>query len=111
MEVFAKYFTRLVASNAGQIFPIHSRATSAAPNYQLLVKDMHVISQDLDMAPKIAYAIATGSEDIFRDFDLATFMDHFKLTPLGKTVLALAVKQEKTRPDLQNKGWHPVLRR
>ncbi|RYP50914.1 hypothetical protein DL769_010885 [Monosporascus sp. CRB-8-3] len=103
MEVFPKYFARLVASNAPQIFPGLNRPQVNSGNYSLLVGEMSKISHDLDQAGKIAEAIETASEEIFRDFDLSTFMEHFKLDALEKTILALAFKFG-SRPDLKTKA-------
>ncbi|CAJ2504803.1 Uu.00g121970.m01.CDS01 [Anthostomella pinea] len=103
MEVFSKYFTRLVAGNAAQIFPSLSRSTANPGNYSLLVGEMSKISHDLDQAAKIAESIETANEDIFRDFDLSTFMEHFKLDALEKTILALAFKFG-SRSDLKTKA-------
>ncbi|OTA61565.1 Not1-domain-containing protein [Hypoxylon sp. EC38] len=103
MEVFSKYFTRLVAGNAPQIFPGINRPVANPGNYSLLVGEMAKISHDLDQASKIAESIETASEDIFRDFDLSTFMEHFKLDALEKTILALAFKFG-SRQDLKTKA-------
>ncbi|KAK7743993.1 CCR4-NOT core subunit cdc39 [Diatrype stigma] len=103
MEVFPRYFTRLVAGNAPQIFPGLNRPVANTGNYSLLVNEMSKISHDLDQAGKIAEAIETANEDIFRDFDLSTFMEHFKLDALEKTILALAFKFG-SRPDLKTKA-------
>ncbi|KAK3381600.1 CCR4-Not complex component, Not1-domain-containing protein [Podospora didyma] len=93
MDVFSKYFTRLVAANASQIFV--NRPVGPSPgngNYHLLAAEMRKLSHEFSQARMIAESIETGTEDIFRDFDLSTFMEHFKLDPLEKTVLALAFK-------------------
>ncbi|OTB01909.1 hypothetical protein M426DRAFT_74942 [Hypoxylon sp. CI-4A] len=104
MEVFSKYFTRLVAGNAPQIFPgLGNRAVANPGNYSLLVGEMSKISHDLEQASRIAESIETANEDIFRDFDLSTFMEHFKLDALEKTILALAFKFG-SRQDLKTKG-------
>ncbi|KAL6917968.1 hypothetical protein ACHAPO_000226 [Fusarium lateritium] len=103
MEVFSKYFTRLVAGNAPQIFPGLNRPVSNPGNYHILVGEMRKISHDVDQASKIAESIESGTEDIFRDFDLSTFMEHFKLDPLEKTLLALAFKLG-SRADLKTKA-------
>jgi len=103
MEVFSKYFSRLVAGNASQIFPGVSRSASNQGNQQLLVNEMAKIAHEPDQAAKIAEAIENGSEDIFRDFDLSTFMEHFKLDALEKTILALAFKSG-SRSDLKTKA-------
>lgn len=109
MEVFQKYFSRLVVGNAGQIFPGLNRPASNPANYVILVGEMKKISHDVGQAAKIAESIETANEDIFRDFDLSTFMDHFKLDALEKTILALAFKAG-TRPDLKTKGMYKAYR-
>lgn len=103
MEVFSKYFSRLVAGNASQIFPGLNRPVTTNSNHHILANEMRKISRDPDQANKIAESVDGGTEDIFRDFDLSTFMEHFKLDALEKTLLASAFKAG-TRPDLRTKG-------
>ncbi|QPG94506.1 hypothetical protein C2857_006248 [Epichloe festucae Fl1] len=103
MEIFTKYFTRLVAGNASQIFPGLNRQGTGPGNYHILVNEIRKISHDADQASKIAESVESGTEDIFRDFDLSTFMEHFKLDALEKTLLALAFKTG-SRPDLKTKA-------
>ncbi|KAL2119748.1 hypothetical protein VTJ04DRAFT_6709 [Mycothermus thermophilus] len=95
MDVFTRYFSRLVAANAAQIFPGLSRpvANPGNPgNRHLIVAELQKLHEDFSQARKIAESIETGTEDIFRDFDLSTFMEHFQLDALQKTLLALAFK-------------------
>lgn len=103
MEVFSKYFRRLVSGNAPQIFPGMNKNVENAGNYPLLVLEMEKVSQDPEQAQRIAESINTPDGDIFRDFDLSTFIDHFKLDPITKTALALAF-ESVGKPDLQTKG-------
>jgi len=103
MEVFSKYFSRLVVGAAPQILPGLSRHVSNPANYPILVEEMRKISQDVEQARRIAESIETANEDLFRDFDLSTFMEHFKLNALDKTALALAFKTG-SRADLKTKG-------
>ena len=103
MEVYQKFFSRLVVGNAPQIFPGISRPVANPGNYHLLVAELKKVAEDVNQAGKIADAIETANEDIFRDFDLSTFMEHFKLDALEKTILALAFKTG-TRSDLKTKG-------
>lgn len=102
MEVFSKYFTRLVAGNAPKIFGLN-RPVANPGNEQLLAKEMDKIAIDPEQARKIAEAIETATDDIFRDFDLSSFMEYFRLDPLEKTILALAFKLGQ-RQDLRTKG-------
>jgi len=103
MEVFQKYFSRLVVASAPQIFPGHNRTAAASGNYHLLVAELQKVITDVDQAGKIAESIETANEDVFRDFDLSTFMEHFRLDALEKTILALAFKCG-SRSDLKTKG-------
>lgn len=103
MEVFSKYFRRLLVGNSPQIFSGVNRNVENPGNYQLLVQEMEKITQDPEQAPKIAEIIDTSEGDIFRDFDLSTFMDHFRLDPLAKTLLASAFLHV-SKPDLKTKG-------
>jgi len=103
MEVFQKYFSRLVVDNAPRIFPSSNRPVNNSANYNLLVVELRKVSTDVAQAGKIAESIETANEDLFRDFDLSTFMEHFKLDALEKTILALAFKTG-SRSDLKTKG-------
>ena len=103
MEVFSKYFRRLLVGNSPQIFPGTNRNVENPSNYQLLVQEIEKITQDPEQAPRIAEIIDTSEGDIFRDFDLATFMNHFRLDPLAKTLLASAFTHI-SKPDLKSKG-------
>ncbi|CAI4215426.1 unnamed protein product [Parascedosporium putredinis] len=103
MEVYSRFLTRLVAGNAPQIFPGLNRQVANPGNHHVLVGEMRKISHDPDQASKIAESIESGTEDIFRDFDLSTFMEHFKLDALEKTLLALAFKLG-SRSDLKTKA-------
>lgn len=103
MEVFSKYFRRLLVGNSPQIFPGTNRNVENPSNYHLLVQEIEKITQDSEQAPKIAEIIDTSEGDIFRDFDLATFMNHFGLDPLAKTLLASAF-MHVSKTDLKAKG-------
>ncbi|KAL2062974.1 hypothetical protein VTL71DRAFT_6046 [Oculimacula yallundae] len=103
MEVFQKYFSRLVVGNAPTIFPGINRPVANPSTYPILHSEVGKISHDVDQARRIAESIETANEDIFRDFDLSTFMDHFKLDALEKTILALAFKTG-SRSDLKTKA-------
>lgn len=102
MEVFSRYFARLVAGNAPKIFN-SNRPVANPGTEQLLIAEIRKIAQDPAQARKIAESIETGNEEVFRDFDLSTFMEHFRLDALEKTILALAFKLG-TRQDLKLKG-------
>jgi CCR4-NOT transcription complex subunit 1 len=103
MEVFPKYFRRLLTGNSPQIFPGVNKSVENAGNYPLLVQEMQKVSQDPDQAQKIADTIDTSEGDIFRDFDLSSFLDHFQLDPLVKVTLLLAF-HNVSKADLRSKG-------
>ena len=103
MEVYSSYFRRLLVGNSPHIFPGISRNVENPSNYHMLVQEMGNITEDLEQAPRIAEIIDSSEGDIFRDFDLSTFMDHFKLDALAKTLLASAFTHV-TKSDLRTKG-------
>ncbi|KKY26736.1 putative ccr4-not transcription complex subunit [Phaeomoniella chlamydospora] len=102
MDVFSKYFRRLVSGNAAQIFP-GSKNDGNSGSYQLLVDEMNKILRDPAQASKIVEAIETADGDIFRDFDLTTFIEHFHQDPIVDGVVALAFTQS-SRADLRHKA-------
>ena len=103
MEVYTKYFRRLLVGNSPQIFSGVCRSVENPSNYALLVQEIEKITQDPEQAPKIAEIIDTSEGDIFRDFDLLRFVNHFRLDPLSRTLLASAFAHV-SKPDLQTKG-------
>lgn len=103
MEVFTKYFRRLVQQNAGYIFPSGGRSAEPNGNYQVLVSEMQLLRKKPEQASKIVESIDTNEGDLFRDFDLSTFMSHFQLDPIAKTNLALACRSAN-KTDLRTKG-------
>ncbi|KAL9112109.1 MAG: hypothetical protein Q9227_003486 [Pyrenula ochraceoflavens] len=104
MEVFSKYFRRLVTGNASQIFPgTFTKSSENAGNYPILVEEMRKVVRDPTQATKIAESIDGGDGEVFRDFDLITFIEHFKLSAISQTLLALAFL-ESTKSELRSKA-------
>lgn len=184
MDVFSKYFRRLLSGNAAQIFPNITKPVENAGNYPLLVQEVNKVAigaSDLEQAQRIADTIdssvtsetssngnnaagatsattttttsttttststnaggaqnvnapagsapgtvssssvsstGTGTAsaaaggntsqsgaggDVFREFDLATFIEHFRLDPIAKMALVLAFRNVG-RADLRSKG-------
>lgn len=106
MEVSTTYFRRLLQSNASTIFPGAPRAPAGQDNagsYQLLVEEMQKLAKDPQQADKIAQSLDTSEGDLFRDFDLATFVEHFRLDPISKTALVLSCRT-LSKTDLRSKG-------
>ncbi|KAL1311432.1 hypothetical protein AAFC00_001593 [Neodothiora populina] len=89
MEVSSIYFRRLLQSNAAYIFSSSSKQDGS---YSLLVNEMTKLTKSPQQAFKISDALDTTEADVFRDFDLSTFMDHFRLDPVAKIVLSLACR-------------------
>ncbi|KAF2097545.1 Not1-domain-containing protein [Rhizodiscina lignyota] len=102
MEVYSKYFRRLLQGNAAQIFAPAGRVEPAT-TYHIIVGEMQKLRHDPHQAEKIAESIDTTEGDFFRDFDLSTFMEHFKLDPISRFTLALELK-DASKPDLRSKA-------
>ena len=106
MDVFPKFFRRLVSGNSSKLFPganIKASENAGAGSYQILVEEMQKILKDTTQAQKIAESIDEGDGDVFRDFDLIPFVEHFALGPIAETALCVA-SRTCTRADLRNKG-------
>lgn len=103
MEVFSKYFRRLLQNNASQIFSTGARNADPNGSYQLLVTEMQKLRTEPEQALKIAKSINSTEGDLFRDFDLSTFISHFHLDPFAKAMLAAACKSG-SNADLKAKG-------
>jgi CCR4-NOT transcription complex subunit 1 len=100
MEVFSKYLRRLLQNNAPHIF---GRTSEQSGSYQLLVNEIQKLRTDPQQATAIAESLDTTEGDLFRDFDVSTFMEHFKLDAVGKSMLALSLKSA-SKSDLRTKG-------
>ena len=110
MEVYSTFFRRLLQSNASALFPTSARsqpATDNAGQYKLLTEEMGKISRDPMEAEKIALALDTSESELFRDFDLSTFIDHFRLNPIAKVALVLPIRNSN-KTDLRSKGRRRV---
>lgn len=102
MDVFPKFFRRALVLNADHIF--NSNPTQQG-SYELLLKYVQKIRTDPDEADNVAQSIDTTEGDLFKNFDVSKFMDHFKLDPIAKTMLALSLKTA-SKSDLRTKGNH-----
>ena len=105
MEVFTQYFRRLLQSNASQIFlPSARPSDGAGGTYQLLATEMQKLNTDVEQAQKVAESLdSTADGDLFKDFNLAAFVDHFRLNPIARTLLAATCKSAQ-KADLKAKG-------
>jgi hypothetical protein len=101
MEVFPKFFRRAVQLNADYIFSNSSQTPQGS--YDLLSKYVQKIKLDPQEADNVAESIDTTEGDLFKNFDVSKFMDHFKLDAIAKSMLALSLKNA-SKPDLRTKG-------
>ncbi|KAH3917603.1 hypothetical protein HBI56_110010 [Parastagonospora nodorum] len=98
MEVFSKYFRRLVQNNAAHVFGAGARNADPNGSYQILATEMQKLRKEPEQADKIAESISSSEGDLFRDFDLAAFISHFNLDALAKSMLALSSRRTELRP-------------
>lgn len=62
----------------------------------------------LDQASKIAESLDTSEGEVFKDFDLVRFLDHFDLNPVIQMSLLLAC-QYVMKQDLKLKGTFAII--
>ena len=103
MDVFTKYFRRLLSNNASQIWGNGRASIDTSGSYGILVEEVQKIYSDPSQADKISESIEFGDGEIFKDFDLQIFMDHFSMTPVAKLALASAFTRA-SKADLKGKG-------
>lgn len=101
MEVFAQFFRRTVVQNAAAIFSGAKDVDQGS--YKLLRQELDKVLWSAEQPLKIAEAIDTSKDDLFRDFDLITFIQHFFLDPLPQLILAVAFTR-CARADLRTKA-------
>jgi CCR4-NOT transcription complex subunit 1 len=109
MELFTTYFRRLLQSNASTIFSSTPRAPAAGDNagsYQLLLEEIQKLSREPQQADKIAQSLDTSDGELYRDFDLAALIDHFRLDPVAKISLVQSCRTS-AKADLRSKGRCP----
>jgi len=104
MEVYHKFFRRLVASHSNTIFSPISKQPDNPSEYRLLIQHVKALANSPEEA-KVKFADCIGSLDnqIFHDFDLSVFMRHFDLDGLERSILALGF-ESSAKPELQSKG-------
>ena len=104
MDVFSKSFRRLVSSNASRIFPgSNIKGSENAASYPLLIEQIQKVLVVPSQAKAIADSVDEGDGDVFRDFDLITFVKHFRLDPVAETVLCNGFRKV-SRAELRIKG-------
>lgn len=103
MEVFPKYFRRLVQTNAAKIFSTSSRTVDPHGTYHSLLQEVQKIRTEPRYAAQVAEALDSNESDLFRDFDLSTFISHFQLDLVAKIALALACRSVN-KADLKTKA-------
>ncbi|KAF2671384.1 Not1-domain-containing protein [Microthyrium microscopicum] len=100
MDVYPKFFRRILQLNADYIF---NNAAQPQGSYDLLTRYVQKIRIDPDEADKIAESIDTTEGELFKNFDVSKFMEHFKLDAVAKCMLALSLKNA-SKPDLRTKA-------
>ena len=100
MDVFPKFFRRILQLNQDYIF---NHASQPVGSYDLLSRFVQKIRLDSKEADNIAESIDTTESELFKNFDVSKFMEHFKLDPVAKCMLALSLKNA-TKSDLRTKG-------
>ena len=103
MEVALYTLRKLIKQYASRIFGNDSTSSDTAGSWTVLTNEVEAIRTKPDQAKKIADAIDVNEGEPFRDFDLSTFMERFKLDPVAKCMLALALKNA-SKSDLKTKG-------
>jgi CCR4-NOT transcription complex subunit 1 len=101
MEVALYTLRKLIKQHASRIFG-NDNSSDPTGSWTVLSNEVEAIRSKPDQAKKIADAIDINEGEPFRDFDLSTFMERFKLDPVAKCMLALSLKSA-SKSDLKTK--------
>jgi hypothetical protein len=103
MDVALYTLRKLIKQYASRIFNGNDNSPDAAGSWTVLSNEVEAIRTKPDQAKKIADVIDINDGEPFRDFDLSTFMERFRLDPVAKCMLALALRNA-SKSDLKTKG-------
>lgn len=99
-DVFPKTFRRVLQLNADYVF---GNAPQPLGTYDMLVNMVQKIRVDAVEADRVAESIDTTEGEMFKNFDVSKFMEHFALDCVAKSMLALSLKHA-SKSDLRTKG-------
>lgn len=109
MEINQKVMRKIIMNNYSYIMSSSSSRSfenSPSTSHRMLgeqIKELASLPQDVkEKFVDVITPVAPDGE-VFRDFDVPTFLNHFGLDALQKCVLAVGFKSN-LRADLRNKG-------
>lgn len=109
MDIKQKAMRKIIMNNYSYIMSSSSSRSfenSPSSSHRLLgeqIKELASLPQDVEGTFIDVITPVTPDGEVFRDFDVSTFFNHFSLDALQKCVLAVGLKSNP-RPDLRNKG-------
>lgn len=102
-EVYQNFFRRLISGNAMTIFPNVTRPIENPVTLRLLKEELKSLAHQPLAAHSFSDSISTSESDLFKDFDLATFFNHFHLDAWECSVLSISLRSSH-KQDLRNKA-------
>ncbi|KNZ75310.1 General negative regulator of transcription subunit 1 [Termitomyces sp. J132] len=101
IDTYLHFIRRLILASSAP-------SASASLTFRLLVQETQRLARDPFLADRFRDGIDKGEGDIFRQFDLARFVDRINLRPLERLVLASSIISSSTRKELANQASNMI---
>ncbi|KAG6874320.1 hypothetical protein C0995_001545 [Termitomyces sp. Mi166 len=111
IDTYLHFIRRLIVHSQNRLTssaPPASFDPSASLTFRLLVQETQRLARDPFLADRFRDGIDKGEGDIFRQFDLARFVDRINLRPLERLVLASSIISSSTRRELANQAANMI---
>ncbi|KAG6897848.1 hypothetical protein C0992_010336 [Termitomyces sp. T32_za158] len=112
IDTYLHFIRRLIIVHSQNRPPSSAPPASFDPStsltFRLLVQETQRLARDPFLADRFRDGIDKGEGDVFRQFDLARFVDRINLRPLERLVLASSITSSSTRRELANQAANVI---
>ncbi|KAG6832730.1 hypothetical protein H0H92_012302 [Tricholoma furcatifolium] len=111
IDTYLHFIRRLIVHSQNRLAPTAPPASfdpSSSLTFRLLVQETQRLARDPFLADRFRDGIDKGEGDIFRQFDLARFVDRINLRPLERVVLASSIISTSTRRELATQAVNMI---
>ncbi|KAL2315151.1 CCR4-Not complex subunit Not1 [Schizosaccharomyces pombe] len=101
-RVYHHFLRRLIQGNSYRIFGT-GKSSDGLATYKLLLDELKSLTKSWVMAKRFSDAISGSDSEVFEDFDIEAFLDHFQFSPLERTNLLIGLTTS-VKPTLAKKA-------
>ncbi|WBW71015.1 CCR4-Not complex scaffold subunit 1 [Schizosaccharomyces osmophilus] len=100
--VYHHFLRRLVQGNSYRIFGT-GKSSDGLATYKLLLDELKSLTKSWALARRFSDAISGSDSEVFEDFDIETFLNHFQFSPLERTNILIGLTTS-IKPSLSKKA-------